>query len=241
MMYRQRYYDSWLDRLWNDTAYRIKVAGIIFAVFMVLIGIYTIVTYRKTVHTQVIDISWELKIDRLQYQTVNESAWHLPSGARLQHKEWEVSGSERYISGYETKTIPGGTYSCGTSKNPKTCRYPSTTKREAVYSSRPTYDWKYYYDIDRWRNIQPLITSGKDKEDVHWPDITDFNYDETNIVGNVKLGTRYSHYQIIVSGDGQTYPVDMVEAQWRTYGRGTKASLTLGFFNNVLAIEQERW
>ncbi len=33
----------------------------------------------------------------------------------------------------------------------------------------------------------------------------------------------------------------MVESMWREYGRGTKAQLTLGFFNNVLAVEKEGW
>lgn len=240
-MYRQRYYDSWLDRLWNDDAWRIKWVSIIAGIVIVLVGIYAIVTYRKVVNAQVIDIAWDLKIDQLQYQTVNESAWSLPNGGRLQHKDWEVSGSEQYISGYKDVKSGGGTYNCGTSKNPRTCRYPVTTTRVAVYSSRPTYAYRYYYDIDRWLNIAPLITSGKDKEDVHWPDTSDRNYDDSNVIGNIKLGTRYSHYQVTVAANDQTYSIDMVESMWRTYGRGTKATLTLGFFNNVLGIQQRGW
>lgn len=236
-MYRQRYYDNWLDRLWNDTEYRIKVTGIIFIVAMIFISIYAVITYRKVVHAQVIDTTWELKIDQLQYTTLQESDWSIPNGGRLDHKNWEYHYSYYYKSGSHWETKSGGTYSCGT----KTCKNPDKRVEVDDYSPRQVYDYKYYYYIDRWINIAPLITSGKNKEDVHWPNTTDHTYNDSDIIGNVKLGTRYSHFQITVAANNQAYSIDMIEPMWRTYTIGTKATLTLGFFNNVIAIEQKGW
>lgn len=227
-----------LDKWMYDDKWRFKIGSIVLVVVLVVIGIYYIVSYRYTTTATVVATSWELQIDRLQYQTMDERSWRVPAGARVYDRKWEQDGTERYISGSHTETRKGSTYSCGTTKNPKTCRNPDTTVKVDEYSTRPTYAWRYYYYIDRWNNILPLVTSGKDKENVHWPDITDATYDETDVVGNIKLGTRHSHFQIIVIAEGKQYPIDMVESMWRTYGNGTKAKLTIGYFNNVISIEK---
>lgn len=243
-MYRHKYYDNWLDRFMNDDGWRIKVVFSTAAIILVLTGVWYMFVYRKTVNAQVIDTAWELKVDQLQYTTLQESGWSVPEGGRVDHSNWEYHYSYRYQSGTKTVTSTGTqSYSCGTTKKPRTCtRSVTTTKTVPVYSTRDVYDWKYYYYIDRWINIAPLITSGKNKEDVHWPDTTDHSYNEANIVGNIKLGTKHSHYQLTVAANNdQTYSIDMVESMWRTYGVGTKATLTLGFFNNVIGIEQKGW
>lgn len=227
-----------LDRWMNDDEWRLKVGGIALAIILVAIGIYYVATYRYVTTATVIATNWQLEIGQLQYQTLQESDWSVPNGGRVDHRKWEQYGTERYVSGSHTETRSGGTYSCGTTKNPKTCKYPDTKVTVTDYSTRPTYAWRYYYYIDRWVNIAPLVTSGTDKEDVHWPDTTDHTYNEDNTIGNIKLGTRHSHYWIIVTVEGKQYSIDMIDAMWKEYAKRDTAKLTLGYFNNVIAIEK---
>src|SRR5689334_14964111 len=111
--------------MWRDDDWLpVKIAGLIFAVALVSYGIYYMATYTRTVNAEVSQMYWELKIQRLQYTTVRESDWNIPAGGREQYHQQEIRSYERYKSGWHWETKSGGTYDCGTKKNPKTCRYP---------------------------------------------------------------------------------------------------------------------
>lgn len=240
LLYGMKHYNkhSVWERLWYDDVYRIKVAGIILGIALTFIGLWYIIIYRGYTYMRVEETNWELKIALLQYQTIQESGWHVPVGGRITDSKWEIRTYERYISGYETVTVRGSSYNCGTSKKPKTCRHPDTTKTEPKYSTRPVYDTKYYYDIDRWVNIQPLITSGNDKELVEWPNTTGYTHNAPDVIGNIRLGQRISHFWLVGTGDnGKKYSLDMDETKWRQYWKGKRAKLTLGFFGNVIEVK----
>jgi hypothetical protein len=217
---------------------RVKIAGAVIAVFLIGWMIYSIATYRRYTQATVVQINWQLEIARQQYMTVYENDWHLPIDGRLDHTNREIRSYERYISGWHYETKSGGTYSCGTRRNPKTCRYPDKQVKVNEYSSRPVWDTKYYYYIDKWMNIAPLVSSGNTKETVKWPDTTDSTYNDTPVIGNVKLGLKTSHFWIVVISDEQKqYDLDLVEITWRDYYVGKRAKLTLGFFGNVIGVD----
>jgi hypothetical protein len=228
-----------IDRFMNDTEWRIKIGAITLFIALSIIGIAWIINYRYITTGTIAATNWELKIGQLQYQTVAESDWYIPDGGRLNHKEWEIHHWEDYVSGWHYETRSGGTYSCGTSKKPKTCTYPDKKIKVDDHSSRPVRRWKYYYYIDRWLDIAPLITSGTDKENVHWPNTDDHTYNDANIIGNIKLGTRWSHYWIVITAEGKTYERDMIDSVWNSYAKGEHIKLTLGYFNNVIAVEKK--
>lgn len=229
------------NRYMEDTEWRLKVGGVALVIFLAIIGIWYVVTYRYITSGTIIATNWELKIARLQYMTVDENDWSVPNGGRVYDQRREFHHTERYVSGHHTETYSDRqSYSCGTSKKPKTC-YRSVTKTRTVtdYSTRSIYKTKYYYYIDRWMNIEPLRTAGTDKEDVHWPNTEDGNYNESNVIGNIKLGGKWSHYWIVLNCEGKTYEQDMLDAEWFTYAKGQNVKLTFGYFNNILKIEKK--
>ena len=230
--------ETWFDRFWNDDIFRIKVVGIIAASILILTGLWYIVIYRAVVTLTIETTQWELKIAREQYMTVAESDWYVPAGGRIDHTNLEIRTWERYKSGSHYETRRGGTYECGTSKKPKTCRYPDKQVEVDDYSTRPVWDTKYYYYIDRWMPIQPLMTSGNDKETVAWPNTDEYEQNPPNVIGKVRLGMRTTHYWITgTASNGKHYSLDMGDTQWRKYWRGSKAKLTLGFFGNVIGVD----
>jgi hypothetical protein len=193
---------------------RAVIGGSILTIILIAFGIYSIATYRKAAHLTVTETNWQLEVGLMQYQPVNEDSWdHAPEGAYNIREEWEYRRSERYISGYDEDGDP-------------------------EYSSRSIYDYKYYYTIDRWVNIPPLVTKGNSKETVAWPNIQGYVYDAPDLIGNVRLGQLNSHFWIVGKADnGKIYSIDMVETTWRRYYKGRKCKLTLGFFGNVIQVE----
>lgn len=139
----------------------------------------------------VTEMSWQRSIDIERYQTVDESNWSLPSGARLHYSKEEfshyeqvldhydtktrqvlrerISGYEEYVSGY--KDLGNGYFEEITSTRPiYETYYETETYEDPVYRDEAVYRTKYYYEIDKWLYERSVKTSGIDKSP-YWGDV----------------------------------------------------------------------
>lgn len=137
-------------------------------------------------------MSWERSIDIQRYQTVTESGWSLPSGARLLYTQEEFSHYEQVLDHYETKTrqvakerisgyeeyvsdyrdLGNGYFEEITSSRPiYETYYETETYEEPVYRDEAVYLLKYYYEIDKWIYDRSITTRGYDKNP-YWGEAT---------------------------------------------------------------------
>lgn len=226
---------------------RFKIgAGIIILVLFIW-GIYGIITYRQVEVATVAHLGWDTQIDVLQYQTVHDGGWSVPSDGRETNHYRKQRSTETYVSGYRTVTKRGSCTTTGSGKNQRRSCSPDTTVREAIYSTRPIYDTYYEYDIDRWVNIQPLRAAGNqdinrkaNKDDHYWymPDTTDGDYNDNPVIGNKKLGLQRTHFFIIFQGKDKQYPVDMPVERWTTHQMNERYDITLGWFGNIIEVKK---
>ena len=130
---------------------------------------------------------WERNVAIEQLQTVDDSGWTLPQGARLDHKSEEIREYEQVLDHYETvpyevseevldhyetytTTVDNGdgTFDVEEHQEPVyTTEYHTEYREEPVYVSVPIYDTKYYYQIEKWVHERDVPTSGKD-HDPYW-------------------------------------------------------------------------
>ena len=146
----------------------------------------------KTQELTITEMSWQRSIEIQKYQTVEESDWSLPTGARLLYSQEEFSHYEQVLDHYETKTrqvakerisgyedyvsgyrdLGNGYYEEIISSRPiYETYYETETYQEPVYRDEPVYQTKYYYEIDQWIYERSVTTSGSDK-DPYWGNVT---------------------------------------------------------------------
>lgn len=134
------------------------------------------------------ELSWEYTINIEKFQTVNENGLSLPTNARLQRTEEEISHYENVIDHYETRTervakqrishyedyttgykdLGNGYFEEETdTRAVYETYYVTETYREPVYRKQPVYQTRYYYEIDKWIFERKVTTSGKTKE-TYW-------------------------------------------------------------------------
>lgn len=169
---------------------------VVLATLFLLIGLIFILIPKEQELT-VKDMSWERSINVERYQTVNESDWYLPTGARLHYSQEEFSHYEKVLDHYETKTrevsrqrvsgyeeyvtgyrdLGNGYFEEITSTRPVYETYYETeTYQDPVYRDEPVYKTKYYYEIDKWLYERSVKTSGNNKSP-YWGDVN-LNSDE---------------------------------------------------------------
>ena len=130
---------------------------------------------------------WQRNVTVEELRTFSESGWSVPAGARQTDSRMEFYGYQQvldhYETVYETRTRQvldhydtsytytdngNGTFSEHEVQTPV---YTTETYTEpvqhAVYRNEPVYQRKYYYDLDRWVNLEDYPTSGKD-HDPYW-------------------------------------------------------------------------
>lgn len=134
--------------------------------------------------------SWVYDIDIESYETVDESDWSLPDGARLQYTKDEIHHYDHVVDHYETKTrtyseevLDGydtsyeytdngdGTFSQHEVQTPRyRTEYREEQYEEPVYKDVPVYQTKYYYEIDKWIHKRTVTTKGNDKNS-YWGEV----------------------------------------------------------------------
>ena len=127
---------------------------------------------------------WQRNVTVEELRTFSESGWTLPYGARQTGTRMEFYGYQQVLDHYETVyeqrtrqvldhydtsytyTDNGnGTFSEHEVRTPVyvTETYTEPVQRP-VYRNEPVYQRKYYYDVDRWVNLEDYPTSGNDHE-----------------------------------------------------------------------------
>lgn len=219
------------------------LAGIIGAI--AFIGLLVMLLIPKEETLVVTNTAWEYDIRVESYETVRESDWDLPTGARLAYTEEEIQSYVTVLDHYETKTrtyteqeISGYTTEYSYSDNGdgtftetsyQVPQYTTVTKTETyeepVYRQDPVYATKYYYDIDKWIYKRTVTTQGNDRQP-YWGDL--------NLRSNEREGGRSEHYYIIayIADDEnmveQRYEVDKVRWQETNIGNELRVKISLG-------------
>jgi hypothetical protein len=213
----------------------IKLYTCIIGVIIIISAVIYAVTYRAEIDTVVTDMYWKRQIDVLQYQTFRESAWaeSVPNNAYNRTSSYEWRSSYQTVDHYEEKS-----YSCTKDNKPDICY-----RDEPVYRTVNVYDWKYYYDINRWVNIAPLVIDGHDKELIQWPNNPE-NYpnEATDIVGNIKLGYTHEINEILffAKSNNKSYIYSCDFTEWNAYYRGARQKLTVNIIGTILKIERAK-
>jgi|GEM_PF-125845 len=202
---------------------RIALIG---ALVVGLIFIITSLFSSRTRKITVESFDWERTIAIEELQTVDESDWELPSGARLDHKTQEIRSynhvldhyeevpyqvSEQVLDHYETYTTTvdngDGTFDVEEHQEPVyTTEYHTEYRDEPVYIDVPIFGTKYYYKIERWIQGRNVTTSGKD-HDPYWGKVTLSKATGANGTGEEREGDRTGTYGITDS-KGDRYTAD---------------------------------
>lgn len=239
--WKRRYRNDFLDRIVNDTAYRIKIGAAIIGITLTIWAIIHIVNYRRVEHYQVVHIGWDTQIDVEQYMTVHEGDWYVPSGGRETDNYIKQRGTRQvYVrTDVSYRTEKGSCTTTGTGKNKTTRCAPDRQVRveRKIYRTEPVYDRWYEYDIDRWIGIQPLKAAGTGHE-WYMPDTSDGDYKDIPTIGNKRLGLNRTHFFIVFGNDKDQKTADMPVERWKTHNMGERYDITFGWFGNILEINK---
>lgn len=206
---------DWTDDLSDDARFAI-IAG---AILLVVVAITVfLLTYRTETNAAVVQLSWSRAIDIQSWRTVQESDWSVPSGGRQTNSYPAIHHYERYVSGSHEE--------CSTVNKRTTC------ETELDYSSRPVYQTKYDYDIERWIVVRTPEKHGVGTAPV-WPDVSDLKEHAQLQIGDERVGTRTSRYTVAFTGG---YALDMTQERWVTFQPGQKVTLILNFFKQALDV-----
>lgn len=175
-------------------------SSIVLATILMIVG-FIYLLKPKTIEITVTDIMWEYVINIQRYQTVEDSDWELPSGARLLYEQEEFTGKyekvldhteiktreveKQKIIGYKDNVV--GLEDLGNGflveiiddDNPipiYETYYETEEYEDLVYRKDPIYATKYYYEIDKWLYERNITTSASDKSP-YWGEVT-LNSDE---------------------------------------------------------------
>lgn len=187
----------------------VRIFLITLASLLVIFGlIYLFIPKEQEILIQ--ELSWEYTINIEKFQTVNENGLSLPTNARLQRTEKEISHYVKIIDHYETKTrqvekqklvgyeeytigykdLGNGYFEEETSlREIYEPYYVTEIYEEPVYINQPVYQTRYYYEIDKWVHERTVTTNGNTME-TYWG--------ETNLLENERISSKVESY--FVSG-----------------------------------------
>lgn len=193
---------------------------------------------------------WERYINVERYQTVNESGWSLPTGARLQYTNTEISHYESVVDHYETRTrqvarerISGyETYVSGyrdlgngyfeeiISERPiYETYYETETYEEPVYRNEPVYATKYYYEIDKWLHERTVFTSELNQEP-YWG--------EVHLGDDERISGKTEKYYIVgLDAKGKERTISLVYEVWINLSVNQTVKLRTSIFGDGELIE----
>lgn len=216
-------------------------ALVIAGVAVAIIGLLVFLFSPKPRDITVEGFDWQRTIAIEQLQTVEESDWSLPSGARLDHKADEIRSynhvvdhyesvpyqvSEQVLDHYETYTTTvdngDGTFDVEEHGEPVYRTETSTEYRdEPVYVDIPVYDTKYYYQIERWVHERDVTSSGSD-HDPQWGEVKLSGPTGDHGTGEEREGERTGTYGVTDS-KGNRYTAD--EDYWSSLELGQEVTV----------------
>lgn len=214
----------------------LPVIGVALVAILLFVGFYKLFLAPKPQDLTVASFDWERVIEVEQLQTVSDSGWELPSGARLDHTTEEVREyrevldhyesvpyevSEEVLDHYESYSTTvdngDGTFDVEEHEEPVyRTEYHTEYREEPVYRREPIYATRYYYDIERWVHERDVTTKGSD-HDPQWGDVKLSEATGNNGVGEEREGERSGTYGVTDS-KGNRYTAD--ESLWESLEEG---------------------
>ena len=198
------------------------------------------------------NMSWERNIDVEEYRTVNESAWDLPAGGRLQYTNREIHHYEEVLDHYETKYrevakqrfVRTETYVTGykdlgngyfeeqtATRDIYETYYETESYQEPVYRDEPVYRTKYYYEIERWVYDRTITNKANDKHP-KWPLV--------EMADNEREGSRKETYTVVGKDDEEeTYTFTLSYSDWErvNVGQAIKVEISFGH-GEIISVDE---
>lgn len=193
---------------------------------------------------------WERFIDIERYQTVEETGWFLPTGARLKYTNTEISHYETVLDHYETKTqqvakerisgyedyvsgyrdLGNGYFEEIISQRPiYETYYETETYQEPVYREEPVYATKYYYEIDKWL-YERTISTNEQNQEPYWGKVN-LNDDE-----RISLKTE-KYYIIGLNPKGKEKTISLSYEDWLNLSVNQTVKMKTSIFGDGELIE----
>ena len=234
-------------KLSSKTRKRLILLGAVILVILFFVWLFKPVTRTG----EITGFEWERSIGVEEYQRVKESGWSVPGGAELVSSNREVRSYRQVLDHYEYKTkrvakrvqdgykVEYKDLGNGQFKEVKKPKYKTVYENERVktpvYRQEPIYDTKYYYNIDKWKQIRSLDTQGSDHEP-KWAET-----DLPTSVSAPKYGDRRQgaktekYYAVIKDHNGSTQKIEYGFAEWEKLKTGDKVEYkTLRFSDDPL-------
>jgi hypothetical protein len=185
---------------------------VLLTVGLVLTSLLVFFFWKRDTAFEVVGHNWERKIDIERFGPVRESTWcdHLPSQARELGRHREVRSHEQVRDG-ESCSMRKIDQGDGTFREVKHC--------EPRYTTKPVYDVKCDYEINRWTKFRTAESSGQSLAAPQWPSIK-----LTTACGSVgceRQGAKNEAYAVKLRGpDGSLETCQVPQEQWASASLG---------------------
>ena len=206
---------------------------------LLLIGIACVWYFAPvTREGEVVSFGWQREIAVEEYNTFRESGWTVPGGGSVVSSNREIRSYRKVLDHYEYKTkrvskrVQDG-YSVeykdlgnGQFKEVRKPKYKTVYEnqkvREPVYRQEPIYDTKYYYNIDKWKETDSLVSRGDDHEP-KWAETDLPTKVESPKYGDKRQGGRKAVYWVIIKDDkGNEQKLERSFEEWEKLNKGDK-------------------
>jgi hypothetical protein len=201
------------------------IGGVLLGVLCLasLIAYFVMSSRTNEVTASVSDLRWQLSIDILEKQLVQQSAWSdsIPTQAQ------GVSCQDRYkeTSGFP---VPNATEVCGT---PYTIDVGSGAGKVVQDCDYRVYASYCNFSVLDWTVVNTAVAQGSTNSP-DWP--------VTNLQAGQQEGNRHETYQVTFDANGQAYsytPVDM--AEFSQFNLGSQWNLSINTFGQIKDMQRK--
>lgn len=229
------------QRRQRDYSYKRKSSKLKWFIFpAILLTALIVMWYYQPVEREgeVVSFGWQREIAVEEYNTFRESGWTVPGGGSVVSSNREIRSYRKVLDHYEYKTkrvskrVQDG-YSVeykdlgnGQFKEVRKPKYKTVYEnqkvREPVYRQEPIYDTKYYYNIDKWKETDSLVSRGDDHEP-KWAETDLPTKVESPKYGDKRQGGRKAVYWVIIKDDkGNEQKLERSFEEWEKLNKGDK-------------------
>lgn len=252
--YNLNYYSSNVDSENKTKTFFQKNWKILLIIPLIFILITSLIYIfiPKDEYVTITDFKWEYSVNIEKFETVTESGWSLPSGARLLYTNEEIShyeqildhyetkieqvaktriaGYESYVSGY--KDLGNGYFEEIIDQRPIYETYYETEYyQEPIYKNIPIYDTKYYYERDVWNCNRTVKFNGHDKNP-KWGEI------KLNDLERISESSRTKKYYVVgINSKNETKEYEFSYEEWEPLDVGQFIRFKKSIFGKSTIIE----
>lgn len=170
----------------NKTLFGLLGVAITLIIGFLIYGFFKIENHTLTVNKK----TWSRTVNIETYSSVRKSDWcsSMPYDAYSVSSIREVRSHTQVADGESCNNIKtdlgDGSYSS---------RRVCTTN----YRSKPLYDNRCTYNVNRWRFSNSLLAQGNEDDKIYFPDSSQYTQKNGNFLGNTRLGTRSESYRVV--------------------------------------------